>query len=82
MDREAEHLGFKVEGLLYWVSWMENLKTKFLNVYSNLPLNIRKEVIVVLDEQPISWNVAYLEISGDTELGKKILKKLEELKIL
>ena len=57
-------------------------KTRFLNIYSNLPLNIRKEVIVVLGKEPISWNIAYLEISGDTDKGKEILKILQDLKIL
>jgi len=61
---------------------MVDSRTKFLNIYSNLPLNIRKDIIVVLDMDPITWNVAYLEVKGDTEKGKEILKKLEQLKII
>ncbi|MBU1016760.1 MAG: hypothetical protein ABIJ36_00290 [Patescibacteria group bacterium] len=61
---------------------MEN-KNSFLKVYSNLPINLRNEVILVLsDEGPITWNVAFLEINNETELGKTILKKLIELKII
>ncbi len=60
---------------------MEN-KDRFLKVYSNLPINLRNEVILVLPEGPITWNVAFLEISSETELGGTILKKLIELKII
>ena len=57
-------------------------KENFIKIYSNLPLNLRREIILVIDEKPITWNVAYLEIRNDTGLGKKILKKLEDLKII
>ena len=61
---------------------MEN-KDRFLKVYSNLPINLRNEVILVLpDKGPITWNVAFLEIDNETELGITILKKLIELKII
>ncbi len=61
---------------------MEN-KDRFLKVYSNLPINLRNEVILVLsDKGPITWNVAFLETNNETELGKIILRKLIELKII
>ena len=55
---------------------------RFMKVYSNIPINLRKEIILVIDDQPITWNVAYLEIKNDTPLGKKILQKLLELEII
>ena len=58
-------------------------REKFLKVYYNLPLPVRDEAIYIDDKQrPISWNVCYLEVSNDTELGQKILKRLEELNII
>lgn len=61
---------------------MEN-KDRFLKVYSNLPINLRNEVILVLpDKGPITWNVAFLEVQNETELGKIIIRKLIELKII
>ena len=57
-------------------------KELFLQAYSNLPLNARKEIVLVVNDEPITWNVAYLEVLGNTPLGEDILKKLEELKIL
>ncbi len=58
-------------------------REKFLKVYSNLPIGLRKETILVLDKEgPISWEVAYQEIENKTKLGDTILKKLEQLGIL
>jgi len=61
----------------------EELKVKFFKIYSNLPDKVRGEdIIVVVEEKPYTWNVAYFEIKNDTTLGKKILNKLKELDIL
>lgn len=58
-------------------------RQSFLKIYANLPLGIREEIICVLDrDKPITWNVAYLEIKNNTQLGGEILRKLEELKII
>jgi len=55
----------------------------FFRFYANLPIGIRREVVLVLDEQgPITWEVAYKEIKENTELGKIILQKLVELKFI
>ena len=61
---------------------MEN-KDSFLKVYSNLPINLRNEVILVLPSiGSITWNVAALEVNDETELGKVIINRLIELKII
>ncbi len=63
-------------------------KDRFIKVFANLPLNLRDDVVLVLPETesnikgPITWNVAYLEINNNTELGKKILQKLLDFKII
>ena len=57
-------------------------KDRFLKVYANLPETERSQVIVIIDDKPYSWNVAYIEIRSDTELGKKIVKKMESMGIL
>lgn len=59
------------------------LKTRFLKVYSNLSINLRKEVILVIKEHgPITWDVAYTEVENNTELSEKILKDLSNLEII
>jgi len=58
-------------------------REKFLKVYANLPVPIRDEVVYIDDNQkPISWNVCYLEVVNSTDLGQKILQRLEELNII
>ncbi|MDE1810876.1 MAG: hypothetical protein KGH66_02445 [Candidatus Micrarchaeota archaeon] len=57
-------------------------KEKFLKIYANIPANIREEIIVVIDGSTFSWNAAYIEVSGDTEIGRKILLKMHELGFL
>ena len=55
----------------------------FFRFYANLPLNIRREVILDLQERgPITWEVAYKEVKATTELGEIILNKLVELKFI
>ena len=57
-------------------------KENFLKIYANLPEPEREQVIVVINDKTYSWNVAYAEISEDTELGKQILKKMQALELL
>jgi len=61
---------------------MEDQKTKFQKAYSNLPLELRTEICLTIDGEPVTWNVAKFEIDNNTERGKQILDKLFELKIL
>ncbi len=58
-------------------------QAKFLKVYANLPINLREEIVVVLAQTgPVTWNVAWSEISNNTELGEALIKKLSEFKII
>lgn len=57
-------------------------KEKFLKIYANLPVPLREEIIVLIDDKTYSWNIAFLEVSQDTPLGKIILEKLAKLEII
>ncbi len=61
-------------------------KARFLKVYANLPIKLREEIILVIDDnggkKPISWNVAYIEIENETALGEKILNKMINLELI
>jgi hypothetical protein len=57
-------------------------REKFLKIYADVPLAFRNQIIAVLEGEPISWNVAYIEIKGDTKKGTELLKKLREFRIL
>ncbi len=54
----------------------------FFKVYSGVPIKERNNTIVIIDKNPISWNLAYQEIKNKTENGEKILKILKELEII
>lgn len=54
-------------------------KDEFLSTYSNVPKAVRGEVIVVIDDTPYSWDAAYQEVKNETDLGEKILDKLDTL---
>ena len=60
----------------------ENGRTKFLKIYANIPEDLRKDIICVVEDKTYNWNTSYIEIKDDTLLGKKILKVLEVLGIL
>ncbi len=64
------------------VKSIEGLRERFLKIYADIPLNIRKEIVIVLGKEPITWNVAYIEVLNNTEKSMGILKLLEELKII
>lgn len=57
-------------------------KEQFLKIYANLPMGVRQEIILVLDDQPVTWDVVYNEVVSDTPLAKIILGKLEKLKFI
>lgn len=60
----------------------KNLKEKFLKIYANLPLGLRSEIICVAEDQPISWNVAFVEIDQNTPKSKTILETLDKLNLI
>ena len=55
---------------------------RFFKVYSGIPIEERKLPILVLENQPINWNLSYEEINNETERGKKILKNLIDLELI
>lgn len=57
-------------------------KEKFIKIYAGLPLGVRKEIILILDDKPITWDVAFIEVNNNTKMSKIILKKLEKLDII
>lgn len=57
-------------------------KSDFLRIYSNLPLHVRKQVIVTIDKEPITWQVAYHMIKDDKEEGRLLLTVLKKLGII
>jgi len=63
---------------------MEKVRESFLRSYANLPESLRKNIIVVIDKKPYTWDSAYFEIKNkpESELSKKILKTLSAIGII
>lgn len=57
-------------------------KERFIKIYSNTPAALRKEIIVIVDDKPFTWNAAYIEVKNDTGLGAVILKKLSGMGLI
>ena len=60
---------------------MEN-NQEFFRVFSNVPIDERDNVVVIIEGEPISWRLAYIEIKNNTKRGEKILKTLKELEVI
>lgn len=58
---------------------IETLRARFLKDYASVPEKLREEIIAIVDDKTYSWNSAYVEVTGKTELGDKIIKRLEEI---
>jgi len=61
---------------------MADLRQQFIQIYANLPLGTRKEIIAVVNDEPLSWNAAYLEIYKNTSRAKEILEKIHEVGLI
>jgi len=57
-------------------------RISFLKIYANLPLSVRSDVVVVVKNEPLTWNSAHLEVEQNTPVGKEILEILAKLGIL
>lgn len=61
---------------------LDEYRARFLSVYANIPLSVRDDIVLVIDEQPITWNVAYLEILSKGQKADEILRDLIELELI
>jgi hypothetical protein len=60
----------------------EELKAKFSQIYADLSNDLRRQIIVLVDEKTYTWNSTYFEVKNNTELSKKLLKSLNEIGII
>lgn len=60
----------------------EDKRAKFLKSYADIPEGLRNDIVVVIEKKPYTWNTAFIEIEENTNLGKKILKILEDIKLI
>lgn len=71
---------------------MDELRGRFLKAYANIPLGLRDDVILLLDQRlkatgtlvkdSITWRVAYVEVMGNTNMSETILTELAALDLI
>jgi len=61
---------------------IEELRAKFLKELASVPIPLRDEIIAVIDEEPVSWSAAFVEVHNKTGKGDKILKFLKKVGLL
>jgi len=72
---------FKIRLIMFFM--MADKKAKFIGIFANIPEKIREEdIIVVVDNNPFTWNSAVIEVKNNSETGKKILKNMEKMGLL
>jgi hypothetical protein len=59
-----------------------DLYAKFQQIYANLPLGARTEIVATIDGAPMTWNAVYIEVQQRTEKSKQILSFLEKIGVL
>ncbi|OGY28604.1 MAG: hypothetical protein A3A61_04330 [Candidatus Woykebacteria bacterium RIFCSPLOWO2_01_FULL_43_14] len=58
-------------------------KAQFYKTYGNIPLGLRDQIVVIVgNNEPLSWSAAKVEIDNDTDKVKEILEKLSQLGLL
>ena len=56
--------------------------SRFNLIYANLPMKERIQAVIVINNEPMSWEMAFREINNNTVLGKRILEELIKLQIV
>jgi len=78
---KTNYITYKIKGSLTDRKKLSRAQ-KFSKIYNSLPLSERLRVVLVIDDESISWKMADLHIRNNTKLGNNILKELEKLKII
>ena len=55
---------------------------KFHTMYANLPIPLRQEIVAVVDDEPMTFNVIRLELKNHTQMGHEALDQMIRIGIL
>lgn len=61
---------------------IEVLRAKFLRVFAGVSINLRDEIIAIVDDESVNWSSAYVEVMGKTTKGDQIIRRMDELGLL
>lgn len=55
---------------------------KFQKLYANIPLTLRKEIIAVINDEPLSFRGVKQELDKKTKKGYKALEQMNKLGLI
>ena len=55
---------------------------RFKLAYANVPMALRREICTVIDGEPMTWRVANLEVTNNTDIGYKIIEQMKRLDLI
>ena len=61
---------------------MKYLKETFLKTYANIPIQLRDDIIVTYKNEPFTWRTVYIEVIGQTEMGRLLLEEMNSLNLI
>ena len=61
---------------------LEFLRAKFLRTFAKVPISLRDEIVAVVDDEPVNWSTANVEVKGKTKKGDQILMLMNGLGLL
>jgi len=56
--------------------------SKFVKVYQNIPIAERDMVCIVIDDEGMTWKLAYKYLKEGGVMADRIQKQLEELELI
>ena len=54
----------------------------FHQAYANIPLGLRREIVAVVDGEPMTFHVIHLELQNKTVMGWKAVDQMVRIGIL
>lgn len=61
---------------------MDEKVAKFIRAYSQVPEELRNQIIVTIDGKPYTWNSALFQVKTESKIAKKILNTLSTMSII
>lgn len=61
---------------------IDEMRARFIKLFASVPLQLRDEIIAVVDGKPVSWSNAYNQIKNKSKDGDLIIKQLVDMKVL
>ena len=60
----------------------ELLRSRFLKTFAKIPISLRDEIVAVVDDEPVNWSTANVEVRGKTKKGNQIIMLMDQLGLL